>query len=585
MDVHHFSDSATTCLVLEGGDIVIVQEAEDSSSSSSDAHIEIVGSTDAGVAAARWSPDEELLVIVTKADTVVLMSRSFDVITETTMTPEDLNASKHVSVGWGKKETQFQGRGAKARALRDPTIPEKVDEGIPSPNDDGRTTISWRGDGAYVAVNSVGPGSRRVIRIYTPVGVLDSVSEPVDGLEGALSWRPSGNLMAGVQRLADRVDIVFFERNGLRHGQFTLQIPRDTRGATEQIALEWNSDSDVLAVILKDRIQLWTMGNYHWYLKQEILTGSQRVNFAWHPEKSLRFAASTLGKKATPSSVLHRLIGGTDKMLMAEYAFTTAKGSLTPPHDHGAVAVVDGRTVKLTPFRTANIPPPMAMFELTADSSVIDVAFAPDNSALAILHHLGVDYYTWETKGMRSIAPVLLDKLEFSKTEAALYEEVPLQITLPGKHRLRLLQYDQCLSILSCDLDESRSWTRMDADSVSTIGSFAGVTGTWIFAQELSGKLLEVSRGETAAFPTKFPTQLPWVEVICHEGENVAFGLSRSGHLYANSRQLVRNCTSFLVTPSHLVFTTSNHFLKFVHLAGAEGMCKLANRCLTGEGD
>ncbi|KAI1045270.1 hypothetical protein LB505_005029 [Fusarium chuoi] len=78
------------------------------------------------------------------------------------MTVEDLNASKHVSVGWGKKETQFQGRGAKA--MRDPTIPEKVDEGLPSPHEDSATTISWRGDGAYVAINSVQEGSRRFTR-------------------------------------------------------------------------------------------------------------------------------------------------------------------------------------------------------------------------------------------------------------------------------------------------------------------------------------------------------------------------------------------------------------------------------------
>lgn len=294
LDAHHFGDSLTTCLVLAGGDIVTVQEDDSGSPPSREAHIEIVGSIDAGITAARWSPDEEILAITTNADTVVLMSRSFDVVAETTMTAEDLKASKHVSVGWGKKETQFQGRGA--RALRDPTIPEKVDEGALSPNDDGRTTISWRGDGAYLAINSVGPGSRRAIRVYQPVGTLDSVSEPVDGLEGALSWRPSGNLIAGVQRLADQVDIVFFERNGLRHGQFTIQIPHDTKGAVEEVALEWNSDSTVLSVLLKDRIQLWTMGNYHWYLKQDIFTGSRRPNMAWHPEKALRFTASTSGK-------------------------------------------------------------------------------------------------------------------------------------------------------------------------------------------------------------------------------------------------------------------------------------------------
>lgn len=289
--LHHFADSASTCLVFEGGDIVIVQESE---SGGSDVHIEIMGSIDEGITAARWSPDEELLAISTKANTLVFMSRNFEGVTDATMTSDDLKLSKHVNVGWGKKETQFQGKGAKA--LRDPTIPEKVDEGTISPTDEGSTTISWRGDGAYVAVNSIETGVRRVIRVYSRDGVLDSVSEPVDHLESALSWRPSGNLIAGIQRLDDRTDVVFFERNGLRHGQFSLRTPADKSMAGDRIRLQWNADSTVLGVVLGDRTQFWTTGNYHWYLKAEIIEDAQVQHLTWHPEKALRFASATSGK-------------------------------------------------------------------------------------------------------------------------------------------------------------------------------------------------------------------------------------------------------------------------------------------------
>jgi elongator complex protein 1 len=260
--------------------------------------IEIVGSVDAGITAAKWSPDEELLAITTKADTVVFMSRSFEGITDVSITAEDLKASNHVSVGWGKKETQFQGKGAKA--LRDPTMPEKIDEGVLSPNDDSRATISWRGDGAYLAISTIEGGSRRLIRVYSREGVLDSVSEPVDGLEGALSWRPAGNLIAGIQRLEIRTDVVFFERNGLRHGQFSLQLTSEQMQLPGQhITLSWNSDSTVLAVIMADCTQLWTMGNYHWYLKQEIKTGQIGLlptgPLVWHPEKSLQLMTVASG--------------------------------------------------------------------------------------------------------------------------------------------------------------------------------------------------------------------------------------------------------------------------------------------------
>lgn len=54
----------------------------------------------------------------------------------------------------------------------------------------------------------------------------------------------------------------------------------------------------------------------------------------------------------------------------------------------------------------------------------------------------------------------------------------------------------------------------------------------------------------------------------------MAFGLTRSGILYANERVLLRNCTSFVVTPAHLILTTTQHLLKFVHLTRLNGKRK-----------
>lgn len=295
LSLHHFADNLTICLVLEGGDIVVVREEPFPGQDK----IEIVGSVDVGITAAAWSPDEELLAVTTRANTFLYMTREFEPVSEITFTPDDLKVSQHVSVGWGKRETQFQGK--RAKALRDPTVPEKVDEGKLSSYDDGNITISWRGDGAYVAVNSIEGGVRRVIRVYSREGTLDSVSEPVDGLEGALSWKPSGNLIAGIQRLDDRIDVVFFERNGLRHGQFALRLTEEERASwASNIHLSWNIDSTVLAVCFKDRLQLWTMGNYHYYLKQEVPVVVDPgykfpFPFRWHQEKALCFAAASSG--------------------------------------------------------------------------------------------------------------------------------------------------------------------------------------------------------------------------------------------------------------------------------------------------
>ena len=292
----YLSDHDAACVVLAGGDIVVVRFEP----GPEEEKIEIVGSVDAGISSALWSPDEELLAISTRANTFLYMTRDFENITQISFSPDDLKISKHVSVGWGKSETQFKGKGVKA--LQDPTMPKTVDEGTLNKWDSRNTTISWRGDGAFVAVNSIEADSRRVIRVYSRDGLLDSVSEPVNGLTGALSWRPAGNLIASVQRLHERVDVVFFERNGLRHGQFSLRLTEaEMDDWATDISLTWNIDSTVLAVSYLDRVQLWTMGNYHYYLKQEILSGQRirqptPVKVQWHPENPLQVAFNTTSK-------------------------------------------------------------------------------------------------------------------------------------------------------------------------------------------------------------------------------------------------------------------------------------------------
>jgi elongator complex protein 1 len=322
------------------------------------------------------------------------MTREFENVADITFTSSDMHASQHVSVGWGKKETQFQGK--RAKALRDPTVPEKIDQGILSSHDDGCTTITWRGDGAYVAVNSIEAGTRRAIRVYSREGTLDSVSEPVDGLEGALSWRPSGSLIAGIQRLDDRIDVVFFERNGLRHGEFSLRISdTETKPWTSRIHLAWNVDSTVLAVKFQDRIQFWTTGNYHWYLKQEIPivvdpSCSLPFSLEWHQEKALRFVA-----------------GSSDRILDADYVFDISHGSTSIPDDVGAVAVLDGQTLKLTPLRLAGVPPPMAHNELALDCNAIDVAFSKSGTRIAVLMNNSFAIYNWSLKSRPVPVPIL----------------------------------------------------------------------------------------------------------------------------------------------------------------------------------
>jgi elongator complex protein 1 len=435
LSIHHFSDSSTTCLVLAGGDIILVRQYPENG----EELVEIVGSVDAGISAAAWSPDEELLAITTQADTLLLMSREIESIASIMLSPEDVNVSSHVSVGWGKKETQFKGK--RARALQDPTMPETVDEGVLSSSDDKSTTISWRGDGAYFALNKVEQEQRRMIRVYSREGQLDSVSEPVDGLEGALSWRPSGNLIASIRRSAERIEVVFFERNGLRHGEFDLRFtPEEMQSLKAPLTLQWNSDSNVLAVSYQEKVQLWIMSNYHYYLKQELVfpeLAIENVKCTWHSERPLSLALAT-----------------SDALQILEYASVVAAGSVAPPNDFGIVASIDGVSLNLTPLRIANIPPPMSLQRLDIDGKAIDVALSMSGTSLAVLSDTNVAVYAVDLKKRPVPPPTLLWR------STALSRACPRHVTFLGDERF-------CVLADKWDEEESFIWVSEGQDLVS----------------------------------------------------------------------------------------------------------------------
>jgi elongator complex protein 1 len=219
-----------------------------------------------------------------------------------------------VNVGWGSKSTQFHGSAGKAAAAS--PAPSTAVAGR-SPDDDGLPRVSWRADGAFFCVSSLSPSpasdtARRVLRVYDRAAALHATSESTAGLEHAVAWRPAaggaGQLLAGTQRFGARAglapgregrhDVVLFERNGLRHGEFALRPAKSASipGAEAEAGrvwgyrvrdLAWSADGGVLAVwIERDEgdagkevstpfrrtlaligpctVQLWTTGNYHW---------------------------------------------------------------------------------------------------------------------------------------------------------------------------------------------------------------------------------------------------------------------------------------------------------------------------------
>jgi elongator complex protein 1 len=218
---------------------------------------------------------------------LILMTSTFDVISENPLHAADFgegrilhrrycgNLRSHsflwldapVNVGWGSKQTQFHGSLGKTAAQ----APTDTIVGS-SPDDDEMPRVSWRGDGAYFVVSALSPLTntnirRRILRVYDRAAILQSTSEAVPGLEHPIVWRPSGNLIVGSQRFGfegggagreDRHDIVFFERNGLRHREFGIRamdlglaasaVGEERKWGYKVRELSWSSDSNVLGI-------------------------------------------------------------------------------------------------------------------------------------------------------------------------------------------------------------------------------------------------------------------------------------------------------------------------------------------------
>eukprot|EP00038_Savillea_parva_P028780 m.66950 g.66950 ORF g.66950 m.66950 type:complete len:1467 (-) comp8400_c0_seq1:13-4413(-) len=305
--------------------------------------IENVGCIDVGIAAMGWSPDQELVVVINCAGALLVLTREFDVLTEAPLETDEFGAAAPINVGWGKRETQFQGKAGK-ESIHKPKPQADV------PADDSAPRIAWRGDGEYFVTSTKPDGGPRRLRVWDRHGVLQSTSEDMGGLEQSLAWRPSGNLIASTQRLPQRHDVVFFERNGLRHGEFALPFgPREM----QVLELAWNCDSSVLAawIVPLDTpphgepgayVQLWTSSNYHWYLKQEYRFDSVKA-VVWDPEAAQHLVV------VTGAGTVHH------------YRHDMHVDCTVALHrsNHATVAVQDGARLLLTSFRSQCVPPPM----------------------------------------------------------------------------------------------------------------------------------------------------------------------------------------------------------------------------------
>ncbi|KAK5617225.1 hypothetical protein CRENBAI_010333 [Crenichthys baileyi] len=570
----------SACLATAGGDVVLFNL--------NTSQLECVGSVGSGLTSMSWSPDEELVILTTGQETIIMMTKDFEPVTEVGIHQGDFGEGKFITVGWGKKETQFHGSEGKQAAQK------KIQDVQPAVAwDDRKPRVTWRGDGQLFAVSAICPqtGARKV-RVWNREGVLQATSEPINGLEQALCWKPSGSLIASSQRHPNKHSVVFMEKNGLLHGDFTLPFSKDQVKVKE---LLWNTDSTVLAVWLEDLaagldgtvksyIQLWTVGNYHWYLKQSLDFDRDPqkapVSFCWDPERPLW---------------LHVLTHNWTSITY-EWGWTTERSPGLDVTDDASVAVIDGEKVLVTTFRQCVVPPPMSSFELQLKSPVNQVTFLcqptrtnriavfTSNGQISVFGKGSKEDPVRTADGFRILSHPLFLQKTFRVTA---HQNDPLAL-----RQLLWLQDELFLAVTSGILPNTSTLVMLhpvqDTADTLAVRSQVEVEGVVISTAHLSqtGTLaLQLEDGQIKKLlwdcpelsvedwhdsngcRVNFPVPCIQTALCCISGTEYLLGLTDRSHLYAGDTELAPNVSSFAVCDDFLLITTHSHTCRCLQLS------------------
>lgn len=330
-----------------------------------------------------------------------------------------------------------------------PKVPTVSDE------EDGKVIISWRGDGNFLAISlldETDSGKRRIF-VFSRDGILQSRSEAVPRLGPTLAWKPSGSL------IASHVDhtIVFFEKNGLRHGEFNLEFQSEKWVVC---LLEWSIDSSALAVVLREanlpmeasaKVLIYTMCNYHYYSSHQIDFPDGISDLRWDQENPLIFYTSD-SEGNTKGETLRKCI-------------------LKSNRDDGAVAVMDGPCVRITSFARANIPPPMygksICIPRSTEASVQHVSFHPTRDSFCALASDG-NLYIYSAKDFTG--PYLLEE-EIKVTSLA------RQVIWMADETFVLLCSDSTVAILCPNVSKDDICTVGLEGNGLVLGSYSADTG------------------------------------------------------------------------------------------------------------
>ncbi|KAJ1912645.1 putative elongator complex protein 1, partial [Coemansia sp. S17] len=249
---------------------------------------------------------------------------------------------------------------------------------------------------------------------------------------------------------------------------------------------------------------------------------------------------------------------------------------------NAAAVVVDGAQLLYTPFRWANVPPPMALHTVDVDMPIAHVAFAGfghgNDFAVLLADRRTVVLYECGAEALQGNCPVESGRVRLDA------DIIAHQIAWPRRDALVCLGTkheagDQQI-VTAVDLGDSSgssSSSHVLDGSTRVVRLVAterpNSTSPLLLLAAADGLVLEATVDEAGAIDVIPLTQLPagCVEVdaavIESEAETdtvIVVGRTERNQLFANGNLLSSVCSSSYLRRDFLVLTTTTHFVRFV---------------------
>lgn len=406
-------------------------------------------------------------------------------------------------------------------------------------------------------------GIRR-FKVFDREGQLQYTSEKQQGLESNLVWRPSGNVIATTQRLHNKYMVSFFEKNGLKHGGFDLNL----NTTTQVESILWSSDSEILTLQCKDfatntqTLFLYTAGNYHWYLKQTLLFKSDQkiIKLMWDNDFDI-----------TNNKKLH-IILNTGKYYTYSWIWNINHSKGKTVNDDAVVTVIDGKKLLVTSFKQTVVPPPMAAFETELDSYINAVCFAPQNDNVIDTNKFFVctaDHYLLFYR-QKQKSPLLYENF---KTVCFDILDYPFQYYnwywVSSSTIVCVTLVDNVYNLLEFSI----AGEQILHNNVIQLSS--SILRVELHPNDTSKLFLELNQGEIVQYNIgrniektyiQFNASCTKFNIICIDNDILFIGLSHKGHLYIHDKIKMNNVSSFFVHSDFLLLTTLQHLLLCMEL-------------------